>query len=624
MQEVTPPLTPVSTPPLSPRLNPDLASKKILFMDILSPFVDLLNRQVVALREAVKVLEAILFSWMSRVYEILCLSMINCIDKFLYGRTSGELKIEVKEAYDRHNEHVIAFSHLDGIFTNPTQFVQDLGFLKDFKKKIVDNKNKLTEDSPGLGISSVFELVHFCLPEENILVVDHSSQNQKRNIVEVLSQTLEGEATLLRNLDQFWKDKLPVILKAFDAYMRGAGEEKKQEVLSVWYDLTHVMMPYPLRSSHEKILKAKEKEIRSFFKIDVKREEKPSLEPSSPSCEVKNIGNTCYMASVLQAVLAVPSLRYQIALDIPMPSASSQAGEYHRKVAIQQALLKFMSTSSSSNNLEENNFLYSNSRDALHDLREAIFNSSLHPEFNRQNLGRQLDAASVLELLADLFFTTCQFQMSSAIRVEKYPNMEICSREPSSSILQIPFAADKQTHQLKDLTDLVFKEGSAKGLTLNPQDQKMHPIHPDQPHEFPKGREKIDQYTIRYSLNQLPPILLTHFKRFTNIEIEDDAGIKTYEKMKIGDPVELTPDGFFPLSTSQSQDALVYKLKSFVQHDGNLDGGHYTSYVEIQGKYYFCDDRIQPQCYQEVQQADFLAASKNAYLCVWEHFPVQA
>ena len=66
-----------------------------------------------------------------------------------------------------------------------------------------------------------------------------------------------------------------------------------------------------------------------------------------------------------------------------------------------------------------------------------------------------------------------------------------------------------------------------------------------------------------------------------------------------------------------------YKIKSYVVHRGSLDGGHYVSYVEINGKYYYCDDTgTGPgrNVYKEISKDDFLDR-KDAYLVVLERLP---
>ncbi len=591
----TPPSTPPDSPLASPR--PSGMENKILFTDILRPFIDLLNRQVLVFAAAVKILKDF--------FDLICQIFYNSISKLFLGRTIPELKQEVLDA---QNSHVISCGKMNELgqkFSDPSKFLEDLIFLRELKVGVQSNINRLVNGSPDLGVYSVQDIVCFYLSEDPIN--------------SVLTETLTKDRSLLGNLEKFLDDKkLLFILEAFKKFMKEAGEEKKKEILSTWQDVTS-QIPSSLKSSQRAHLEATEREIRSFLKKE-EAERVVCLEASAPSSRVGNIGFTCYIASVLQTVFAVPSLRRQIASPIPQPSGSQSSEEYHRKVAIQQALLNLMSASPPKNNGEEERyFLYSSSRHLLSQLREALHDSN-GSELNRKNRGQQLDAAAVLELLSRLFFRNSSFEMRRTVRIDQYPTMEVRGRPEPGYILQIELDETRHEHQFTDLVNLFFAQRPATGMILDDREQEIH-FNGQRPSlSFPV---RIENYNVQYSLDQPPSVLLTHFKRFKNLEIQEADGTKKHERMKIGDKVELTKDGLFSLSLPQSQDTLVYQLKSFVVHDGELNGGHYTSYVEIQGKYYFCNDLIS-NCYREVQQADFLSASNRAYLCIWERFPSQS
>lgn len=87
-----------------------------------------------------------------------------------------------------------------------------------------------------------------------------------------------------------------------------------------------------------------------------------------------------------------------------------------------------------------------------------------------------------------------------------------------------------------------------------------------------------------------PEYLIIAFKRFVNAQI---GTADNWKFIKVSHPIS------FPLhdldlkpymTKSSKQKETKYDLVSFVQQSGSLNGGHYTSYVKSNNKWYHCND----------------------------------
>ena len=90
-------------------------------------------------------------------------------------------------------------------------------------------------------------------------------------------------------------------------------------------------------------------------------------------------------------------------------------------------------------------------------------------------------------------------------------------------------------------------------------------------------------------------------------------------------PVDLPDDGIVDLAKyhdapKDGPKQTKYKVKSYVAHSGSsVKLGHYVTYVEMGGKYYFCDD-TDPNFFKEITKKEFFGR-KDAYLLVLERLP---
>jgi ubiquitin C-terminal hydrolase len=83
----------------------------------------------------------------------------------------------------------------------------------------------------------------------------------------------------------------------------------------------------------------------------------------------------------------------------------------------------------------------------------------------------------------------------------------------------------------------------------------------------------------KYNLLTTPKYLFIYFKKYTNRLLKINKNIK-FEKYI----------SFLPYFLNNTKKKNFYKLKGIINHSGNIYGGHYTSNVKINDKWYNCDD----------------------------------
>jgi ubiquitin C-terminal hydrolase len=103
-------------------------------------------------------------------------------------------------------------------------------------------------------------------------------------------------------------------------------------------------------------------------------------------------------------------------------------------------------------------------------------------------------------------------------------------------------------------------------------------------------------YEKKISLNKLPKVLIIVLKRYTF------TGNKIISEVTFGNVLKIRE--------SESNDIKEYKLKSIINHTGNLYNGHYTNYNIINDKCLFIDDE-----YVKIQDYN----CKDAYILFYEN-----
>ncbi|CAE6374060.1 unnamed protein product [Rhizoctonia solani] len=130
------------------------------------------------------------------------------------------------------------------------------------------------------------------------------------------------------------------------------------------------------------------------------------------------------------------------------------------------------------------------------------------------------------------------------------------------------------------------------------------------------------------TFSRMPPVLIIHLKRFSFKGPFTDK-LETLVEFPLGDldltnhmPPPLTPnmdkDGlerFSPQDPRAQVPPYKYELYSVANHFGSLSSGHYTAFVKSRGKWMYCDDsRITPAEPKEV-------VGKPAYILFYKRVP---
>ncbi|CAN9501282.1 unnamed protein product [Ophioblennius macclurei] len=112
--------------------------------------------------------------------------------------------------------------------------------------------------------------------------------------------------------------------------------------------------------------------------------------------------------------------------------------------------------------------------------------------------------------------------------------------------------------------------------------------------------------TKRFSIQKFPQILVLHLKRFSDSNVRTNK-LSTYVNFPLKD-LDLRE------FTSESSERPVYNLYAVSNHTGNTLGGHYTAYCRnpALGEWYsFNDSRVSPMSSSQVR-------SSNAYVLFYE------
>lgn len=365
-----------------------------------------------------------------------------------------------------------------------------------------------------------------------------------------------------------------------------------------------------------------------------------SLVLSKP-LKLKNIVNSCYMDSALEALLCIDKICNQINQLIPPHDPALPTSDHNpssevikKKLAIQKEILPFIHHQKAGDvsftNLEF--LLFIREAPSQIKLRREIFYSGLHAEFTKETIKRQLDAATMVEFLLDQFLPICQFkcQEHADTRImgtekEFFPGFQFLGPADTRKTLQIPLHKGKR--KIEELIDLELglrwseKEEDPKyQRNFDPSCVKTAVIVDKTKANRELPSKRIDQYRHWYRLSEPPDVMVLHIKRFCPTILPRGEGI-AFQKMD--DPVEMPKDGFIDMtdhfdlpSTDSPKEKIVYKIRSTVIHQGFYENGHYVAHVEKNRKYYLCDD-LNPSLFREIGKEDFFG-STNPYLIVME------
>lgn len=234
-------------------------------------------------------------------------------------------------------------------------------------------------------------------------------------------------------------------------------------------------------------------------------------------------------------------------------------------------------------------------------LREAVMNSGFNsPDFSPQRKNNQQDAARYVDLIL--------------IRV-----LNLYNRKEETFVPSIPLISPVTNKAVEPRTNEEFRDSSVINIKFRPgnnsvQELVLAELQPEirSLSLVPKGEEYPHNVTSKI-VGKPQGFLALQFNRVLSnnrIEYIDRTPLKWTSD--VVDFTEAYADNSVPIK---------YQLKSFVIHAGfSPFSGHYTSYVNKDGKWYLCNDKSVTL----VSQKEVDREKPNAYLAFFELIPSPA
>jgi len=316
--------------------------------------------------------------------------------------------------------------------------------------------------------------------------------------------------------------------------------------------------------------------------------DKVSLNGTQPG-GLRQIGNSCYIAASVQAILASSMLTGKVMAELQRKS-NEKNEEFEERQHIHNALRSLMLA------LQEKQSV-GDIRQKLVEFRRAVFdNKYLNGDLsiwklnrsgivlkNESTLRDQHDAAQLMNLILEVI--GCSIEIEDQWWVENHP------RPPSNinpcRLLQVPIGSGKN---LQQYIDGMFQP-------INEEDEKNKRLL------GVNGAFKLfAKWTTRQRIIVENDVLVIQLKRFGN------------DLSKNCEAVALPGNGLIDLSCAFDDGTpRLYRLASSVRHTGGLGGGHYVAHARYSDRWFEYDDGIIRRDVQNVDQREF-----QNYLLVFE------
>lgn len=423
------------------------------------------------------------------------------------------------------------------------------------------------------------------------------------------------------------------VLEVFTRVGMVLPKEINEELLQTWKALENSIRPHLPHIKPADVSKKLSEKLSSIKKIMEGIQRNATQKQVSGLAEplkLRNIGNSCYLDSVFQALAGVDLLASDLSRPISADDYPKEDQERFLKTsAIQQEIIQFLKVQSMNRGSVASKMgfvLFLLEGPSTYRLREAIFKSGFQQDFTKDTLTEQHDAAPVMELFIDHFLPKCRFKMQEGVSTTDFPGLEFNGPVADMTVLQVPL----RIPQYQDLSNLIhwvmhkrFERES------NPKDQRLFDPKDGKIVDEAEGEkskllppQKVKEYIQWYRFKELPPVLALQFKRTISVQAKPDAPLVASKDER---PVDLPPEGIVDLAkyydaSENGPKQTKYKIKSFVVHSGrSVHVGHYVTYAEINGNYFCCND-LDANGFKEITKKEFLS-QKNAYLMILERLP---
>jgi len=278
-----------------------------------------------------------------------------------------------------------------------------------------------------------------------------------------------------------------------------------------------------------------------------------------------NLGNSCYMNSILQILSASPEIT-QLLLDKRPKNPEIQ----NIVDSLRVFLLAHQSKDSKAIRLAAFNF-----RDALN---AADF---------LQNIGVQHDAQEILErILGELGYPNLKIVAEKKFEIDGVKKTRDDSDESNFLQLAIENENGVISNTLQGLIDDFFVEKAIVNNPIRVIDNAL-------------GVVEVPNWQVKARLDEAPEVVLIQLMRF--------EGHTKGHTSKIDQQITIQPGEIVDLSNAK------YRVEGVVQQRGDLNSGHYTANVVRGGVKYHCDDNSVTQ-----SDTDF---AQNGYLLLLKRLP---
>ena len=397
----------------------------------------------------------------------------------------------------------------------------------------------------------------------------------------------------------------------------------------------------------------------------------PSRQFTPPS--LGNIGNSCYLNSVLQCLLALDSVLPRLDLG----SLPNLEIDQHLPLKKCSKLLKIHEAFGSVMNDSQTN--PGNVVSSIRSLRDLLFDSKVDQNFPKREKRDQMDAAVVVEFILSNFFQDMMYESKKSASISDQPDQKQSLGKDKMSVLQLALnenapskrfpklglfallkklgfekeaeiigeksssivdcVEDKESELYGAPSQLSSSETSAlEGLFSRfgqhcKTDEKKSPMLDtiiqetlnevvDQTNWKEGEKTQVlgsypDKYATTQTFTHLPKMLTIQLKRFGSVD---------GHSFKISEEISLPEDGIVDFSKyidepNSDKSLARYKIKGMITHHGRgISSGHYTSSVCYGEKYYDCDDNH----IRSMSKEEFLG-QKNPYMIFLEQIePEQA